>query len=124
MSDTPKPCVGTQPSGKVTIGFRCVVGILLLIAAFCVNVADAATSESDRCHTLAELYARVPGRLTPQGLAALQACLAVDPEPAAFPGAPAMHPQREWGEWPVPAPWTYTSEPWPQRPWHGKSEEH
>src|SRR5512136_1629020 len=123
MSDTPGIRPGTRPSGNVTIGFRCAVGILLLISAFCVNVADAATGASDQCHTLAALYARAPGRFTPQALAALQACLAADPELAASPGMPAMHPQRAWGEWPEPAPWTYTSEPWLQRPWHGESQE-
>jgi hypothetical protein len=116
-------CLGTQPSGNVTIGFRCAVGILLLVSAFCVNVADAATGVSDQCHTLTELYARAPGRFTSQALAALQACLAADPEPAASPGTPAMHPQRRWGEWPAPAPWTYASEPWPHRSWDGESQE-
>ena len=123
MSDTPGICLGTQPSGNVTIGFRCAVGILLLISAFCVNVADAATGVSGQCHTLAELYARDPGRFTAQALAALQTCLAADPEPAASPGTPAMHPQRAWGEWPSPAPWTSPSEPWSHRPWDSEGQE-
>ena len=42
-------------------------------------------------------HARAPDRFTPQALAALQACLAADPEPTASPGTSAMHPQRSVG---------------------------
>lgn len=118
-----------QMDGRMEVfrGFRCAVGILLLISAFCVNVAEAATGVSDQCRALAELYARAPDRFTPQGRAALQACLAADragvPGPIASPGTPDQHPQRAWGEWPPPAPWTSTSEPWPDRPWDGESQE-
>jgi len=117
----------TRAFRNVTIGFRCAMGLLLLVSAFCVNVADSATGASDQCRALAELYACAPEFFTVEALEALQKCLTADrsnvPEPAASPGTPVMHPQRSRGEWPPPAPWTYASDPWPQQPRDGEGQE-
>ena len=94
-----------------------ILSVLLLVGCLAPATVPAQTPPgADRaCRSLAALYARAAEQFTPQDLAALQTCLSpptADPAPA--PGQPAgPQPVNRFPEqWPAPAPWTTTADPW------------
>ncbi len=101
---------------------RLVGGVVLLGLLACWSITQAAPGPSDACRTLAAMYARAPEQFDAQALAALQACIAAEAsdktEPPAAPVVPAIQEQSKWKEWPAPAPWTQSADPWPYpTPW-------